>query len=468
MRGWITCGVVLLASALGAISLAWAQDGDDDDGWPMYNHDARGTRHNAREQVLNRQTVSRLHIQWSFPTTGQVTGTPVVRGDRVYAGDVTGMFYALDRGGLLRWKTQLGGTLSASALIIRDVVVIGDLSGTLYGLDQRDGQVRWSFRPDPHPVAALWGSATGIGDDLLIGVSSNEESAAADPAYPCCSTRGSVLRIDPRDGRVQWQTFMVSDAERAAGASGASVWSTPVFDEASDTVYVSTGNNFSEPSTATSDAIIALDGRTGAIRWVNQRTPDDTWTVRFPPVPPHPDYDFGDSPQLYQLSDGRRVVGAGQKSGFYHVLDALTGQAIDQIQLEPGGPLGGFFADSAVADGVVYANGINWPGGNGTPPVAGDLVAIAGDASRELWRFTTPGAPDLSGVATAGGVVYFQSDFAGLLFALDARTGAPLAQVAIGGAVSGPSIAGGQIYVGVGDIFATGAPGPGAIMALGL
>jgi polyvinyl alcohol dehydrogenase (cytochrome) len=246
------------------------------------------------------------------------------------------------------------------------------------------------------------------------------------------------------------------------------VWSTPVFDEDSDTVYVSTGNNFSEPSTGTSDAIIALDGCTGAIRWVKQRTPDDTWTIRFPPSSEHPDFDFGDSPQLYRLSDGRRVVGAGQKSGFYHVLDARTGQAINQIQLEPGGQLGGFFADSAVADGVVYANGINWPGGVATPPVAGDLIAIAGDAARELWRFTTPGAPDLSGVATAGGVVYFQSDFTGLLFALDAQTGAPLAQVAIGGATSGPSIADGQIYVGVGDIFTDGFTGPGAITALGL
>ena len=96
--------------------MAWAHDGDDDDGgWPMYNHDARGTRHNGHEQLLNRQTVSRLHVKWSFPISGTVTGTPVVRGDRVYAGDVTGMFYALDRRGQLRWKTQLGGMISASA-----------------------------------------------------------------------------------------------------------------------------------------------------------------------------------------------------------------------------------------------------------------------------------------------------------------------------------------------------------------
>jgi outer membrane protein assembly factor BamB len=74
----------------------------------------------------------------------------------------------------------------------------------------------------------------------------------------------------------------------------------------------------------------------------------------------------------------------------------------------------------------------------------------------------------MSGVATAGGVVYFQSNIAEQLFALDAETGAVLAQVTIGGSISGPSIAGGQLYVGIGDFFTVGYTGPGAIMALGL
>jgi polyvinyl alcohol dehydrogenase (cytochrome) len=461
----VTCLVLLLV--LGIASSIWTRDAAADD-WPMYNHDARGTRENSQEHILDRNSVGGLHIKWSFPTIGVVNGTPVVQGNRVYAGDGTGMFYALDRSGRLRWQTQLPAIITASALVIGDVIVIGDLLGNLYGLAQRDGRVRWAMRPDPHPVASLYGSATEVDGDVVIGVSSNEETVAADPLYPCCSTRGSVLRIDPRTGRVKWQTFMVSDAERATGASGATVWSTPTFDETSGTIYVTTGNNFSEPSTGTSDAVIALDAVTGAFRWVNQRYPDDTWTIRFPAEPPHPDYDFGDSPQIYQLADGRRVVGAGQKSGFYHVLDARTGETIHQVQVEPGGPLGGLFADSAVSHGVVYANGINWPGGFGTPPVAGDLIAIAGDGSRELWRFTTPHAPDLSGVATAAGVVYFQSDFTGLLFALDAESGALLAKVAIGGSVSGPSIADGQVYVGIGDTFTVGPTGPGAITALGL
>lgn len=141
----------------------------------------------------------------------------------------------------------------------------------------------------------------------------------------------------------------------------------------------------------------------------------------------------GDSPQIYTLPCGQKVVGAGQKSGFYHVLDAATGQLVNQVQVEPGGTLGGLFADTAVSNGVVYANGINWPGGNPgvAPPTAGDLIAIAGDDSHELWRFITPQSSDMSGVAVANGVVYFTSMVYGELFALDQTNGNVLASVQI-------------------------------------
>jgi polyvinyl alcohol dehydrogenase (cytochrome) len=264
---------------------------------------------------------------------------------------------------------------------------------------------------------------------------------------------------------------MVTDAERAAGASGSSIWSTPSYDPSRKLIYVTTGNNFSQPTNGTSDAIIAVDADSGQIRWVNQRYPNDEWNFRFPASPEHPDFDFGDSPQVYNLPGGRRVVGAGQKSGFYHVVDATTGATINQIQVEPGGSLGGLFADTAVANGVVYANGINWPNPGGSNPTAGDLVAIAGDGSHELWRFTTPFSPDMAGVAVANGVVYFTSTFSQQLFALDATSGTLLKALQIGNSDSGPAISGGQIYVGTGDALSAaflGIVGPGSITALGL
>jgi polyvinyl alcohol dehydrogenase (cytochrome) len=468
----LMASLLLLATIGGSVAVrADSPKSADANDWPTFNHDVEGTRYNAAEHTLKKSNVGGLQVLWQFPTPAPVSGTPIVVNDTIYAGDMSGAFYALDRDGALLWSTQLAGSITASALMAGKVVVIGDIAGNVYGLDRDDGAIEWQMRPDPHPLASIWGSPTKIGKYVALGVASNEEGAAADPTYPCCSTRGSLVMLDPETGTIVWRTFTITDAELAAGASGSSIWSTPTYDSALKLIYVTTGNNFSQPTTDTSDAIMAFDADTGAIVWTNQRFPDDEWNFRFPYSPDHPDADFGDSAQVYTLSGGLRVVGAGQKSGFYHVLDAATGDFINMDQFEAGGLLGGLFADTAVAEGVVFANGINWPVPSAAPPVAGDLIAISGDASQELWRFTTPFSPDIAGVAVANSVVYFTSSYSQLLFALDAADGTMLTSVPIGISNSGPSISRGRVYVGTGNAIAAAfglGVGPGSITALGL
>jgi hypothetical protein len=210
------------------------------------------------------------------------------------------------------------------------------------------------------------------------------------------------------------------------------------------------------------------------VKWVNQRTAGDEWTLRFgDSSPDHPDFDIGDSPQVYKLC-GRLVVSAGQKSGFFHVLDAKTGEEIsDPLQVAPPGTVGGLFADSAYAGGVNFANGTDWPAPfTGPPPNKGIIAAVSADGSEELWRFETPGSPNISGVAVANGVVYFQSTLNGSLFALDAASGDVLAEVVTGSVTSGPAVSRGQVYLGTGDaafVYLTGAPlAPASVLALGL
>jgi outer membrane protein assembly factor BamB len=109
--------------------------------------------------------------------------------------------------------------------------------------------------------------------------------------------------------------------------------------------------------------------------------------------------------------------------------------------------------------------------GGGSNPTGGDLIAIAGDGSHELWRFPTQFSPDMAGVAVANGVVYFTSTFSQQLFALDASSGALLKAIQVGNSDSGPSVVAGQIYVGTGDALSAaflGISGPGTITALGL
>ena len=67
----------------------------DPSDWPMYNHDAAGTRCNPREDKLNPDSVRGLKVKWVFPTAGDVYGTPSVVDGIVYVGDTSGTFYAL-------------------------------------------------------------------------------------------------------------------------------------------------------------------------------------------------------------------------------------------------------------------------------------------------------------------------------------------------------------------------------------
>lgn len=454
----------------------------DPNDWPMYNHDAEGTRYNLAERVLSPASVGNLKVKWSFQTAGPIAGTPAVVNDRVYAADATGVVYALDRGGKLLWHTALdvGSTfssvkLTASALVTNNTLVIGDLSGRIHGLDARTGAVRWTVRPNSNAYAAIWSSPTMVGRYVAVGVSSVEEYVAGITPGFVPTFRGSLVLLDPATGQVIWQTYTISAAESAGGASGSPIWSSPTYDRASNTIFATTGNNYTQPTTGASDAFIAFDASTGAIKWVNQRTASDEWTFVFGDgSAEHPDFDIGDSPQVYRIGGGRKVVGAGQKSGFYHVLDAATGAVVGApIQLAPAGPVGGLFSDSACADGVVYANGLEWPHANtGGPPVRGILCAAMADGSRELWYFDTPFSPNLSGVAVANGVVYFQSA-AGTFYALDAKTGSVLAQLSTNSQSSGPAVSRGQIYLGTGDaagpfIDPTASLNPGAIVALGI
>jgi polyvinyl alcohol dehydrogenase (cytochrome) len=435
--------------------------------WTMYNGDPAGTRVQPRERRLSPATVGSLHVDWTFATAGAVTATPVVNGSRVYAGDQTGAFHALrSTDGTLLWSTTLEDAVTATAYVANRNVVVGDLAGNIYGLDRRTGAINWQIPPTTHPLAQIYSSPTKVGRYAAIGIASIESFATADPDYPCCTARGSVVLFDPRDGHVVWQTYTITDADFALGGSGASVWSTPTYDRKLGLIYVGTGQNVSTPATGTSDAIIALDAKTGAIRWVNQRLPNDVWNIRFPQGPEHPDLDIGDSVQIYSLPNGQKVVGAGQKTGFYHVLDAATGTEVAVEQFAPASTNGGLFADSAVADGVVYANSALWtmPG----PPTTGALIAFTGDASQELWRFEVADTANISGVAVANGVVYFESTN-GNLYALDAGTGAQLAAVPMGASASGPSVDRGRVFAGTGNPFTlifTGTPDPGSIVSL--
>ena len=93
--------------------------------------------------------------------------------------------------------------------------------------------------------------------------------------YGCCTTRGGLAAFDLATGARRWFLLTITEAPKRTGShwffvdeygpSGAAVWGAPSFDATRQWLYFGTGQNYSHPTTATSDAIFAVDAANGAL-----------------------------------------------------------------------------------------------------------------------------------------------------------------------------------------------------------
>jgi polyvinyl alcohol dehydrogenase (cytochrome) len=249
-----------------------------------------------------------------------------------------------------------------------------------------------------------------------------EEIAAAAPDFICCTFRGSLVALDRASGRVIWRryTIPIAAAEQYTnsagrphlGPSGASIWSSPTYDSARNSVYVGTGDNFSDPPDDNSDAIFAIDVASGDIRWKRQVTHGDAYNDGCGfghhevtcPKQPGADLDFTASPVLMRQPQGHDSLLVGQKSGDIYSLDPDTGAIRWHRRMsQDANPWsGGLWFGMVLQSGRLIAPAVSFP--LITSPAAG------GHATDEL----------------------FLSSPVNGLYALDARTGEPLWSVPAG------------------------------------
>jgi polyvinyl alcohol dehydrogenase (cytochrome) len=483
---------------------AFAQSPGD---WPMFGQNTANTASNSQSGAISANNVSSLQPKWTFTTGGDISARAAVVNDVAYFPDWAGNLYAVRASnGKLIWSKQLSDDYGLAArtvsrtspAVVNGFVYIGTQyplpppivpqppTGWLLKINASTGDLVWAIQPDTsNPFPVITASPVVASGIVYVGMTSNEEFAAGNPSYNCCSVSGSVVAISAATGAKIWETFTVP-----TGYSGGAVWgSNPVVDEARGTVYVGTGNNYSHP-TATdpsdnhADSILAIDMNTGAIKWATRLMSwslpyvpgsDDWNTACFTPPftncptsPTGPDFDFGSAPNeiTYQSATGpKTIIGAGQKSGIYYALDPDTGGVLWQTQVGPGSSLGGMEWGSATDGTRIYVAIANLYGIPYAAGSAGSWAALDPATGAILWQKADPnGAMDLGPVAVANGVVYASSmalplppgtpgnpATAPTMFALDATNGNTLWSFAPGSSVNaGATIVNSTVYWGSG------------------
>ena len=149
----------------------------------------------------------------------------------------------------------------------------------------------------------------------------------------------------------------------STSGAGEGVWSTPAVDSKLGLLYVGTGQNISEPTGPLADSLLAIDYKTGVLKWSRQFTNPDVFGVgNFTGK----DADVGASPNLW-VSHGQEMVGVGQKNGIYHAVNAANGKEVWNTTLTSGSTFGGALGSAALVDGrIIASSNVGDPATNAT------------------------------------------------------------------------------------------------------
>ena len=470
--------------------------------WIGWSPDASNTRFQPRPGLASDQ-ISKLTLKWAFgfPNTTTARALPAVAGGRVFVGSTSGIVYALDaRSGCTVWTYQAKGPVRSGIVIAprrgangKYSAYFGDGRSNVYALDAATGEELWTRNVEEHKSANITGTPALYNDRLYVPVASSEEGQGGNAKYECCTFRGSLVALDAATGALVWKTYTITAeakpvGQNAAGTTrwgpaGAGIWSSPTIDPVRKVVYVSTGNQYTEPQLTTSDSVVAIDLETGKIKWSSQRLEKDVWIVGCPSPAttghncnPNssdigPDYDLGDSPILTKLPSGKDVIIVGQKSGQGWALDPdRKGAVIWEYRAGRGTALGGIEWGPAVDGQNAYfaVSDFNLPN-------PGGLHAVNLTTGQRAWL--TPAPPPIctpvgggcSGVQSAaisvipgivfsgamdGGLRAYSTTDGSVVWTFDANREFPTVNGVKGNGASfggaGPSIAGGMLFVGSG------------------
>jgi alcohol dehydrogenase (cytochrome c) len=305
--------------------------------WPTYHGDPGGNRYSKLTQI-DKSNVASLAPKWIFPipNAGQVENTPLVVEGIMYVSSANECF-ALDAGsGREIWRYRRPRTKgvagNAAAGFNRGVAWSGDRvfmltdNAHMIALNRFNGELLWET-----PMADWHLNYNGTSAPLTVGNLVISGTAGGDEGV-----RGFVAAYDQATGKEVWRFWTVPlpgepgsetwkglDTAHRSGAT----WMTGTYDPELDMVYWPAGNpgpdfdgDRRQGDNLYTDSILALDAKTGKLKWYYQFTPHDVhdWDAQEPPV-------LVDTTWQGQP---RKLLLQANRNGFFYVLDRSNGQLL--------------------------------------------------------------------------------------------------------------------------------------------
>lgn len=343
--------------------------------WTTYGGDLANTRFSSLAQI-DKTNVKNLQVAWTFNTQpsaaasnlGYMQGNPIVYDNKMFITDpgLTNEFtqnvFALNaKTGDLIWRkaiplsargTMLGYFLHLAAnrgvAIGNGRVYVSTVDASTWALDINTGDPITSFgtngkvsvgdvsqghfisaAPIYVPASKVPSGGIASGKDIILtGIAGSEHEM-----------RGFFKAFDATTGQQLWTFNTVPGPTDFGGNTwptltgnfanpylrgGAAVWMNPSYDADTGIIYMGTGNpnpdldgTHREGDNLFASSVLALNIKDGTRAWHYQMVHHDLW-----------DYDAAGPPVLFDIvknGSTTKAVGMAGKTGWFYILDRLTG-----------------------------------------------------------------------------------------------------------------------------------------------
>ena len=306
--------------------------------WPSPGGDWGTSRYSTLQQI-NTENANKLGAAWAteLPDRESSRSYVVVSDGLMFITTNRGRMLALEPAtGRIAWSYTHPGYGGNRGVGLGEGLLFAGLGdSTVIAVDQKTGRLTWTAPRDPALPAQGMTARPVYGGGVVVATVSGGDNFA----------RGRAIAYEAKTGKQLW-VFDVVPAPGQAGHEtwpkdsdiwkygGGAIWTTPSIDADLGLVYIATGNAVPQfggeirpGDNLYTNSVVALELKTGKVRWYYQLVHHDIW-----------EHDVSTGPVLYDTVAGgkpRKAIAVARTDGYFFLLDRESGKPLLPIEERP-------------------------------------------------------------------------------------------------------------------------------------